>query len=120
MKKMKYVVVILLLVVLMLGSYLGYQVYFGGVPYYTKIQDNGKKMDMGMMGSDQEFIDYEYSQLAYDKEGHEKQVDFIGAIGRPLKKNAYLKVTVNKKKGVVRWEEVDLGDIPDKAQAPLK
>lgn len=45
-----------------------------------------------------------------------KKVDFNGNKSTPLKRNAYLKLIVNKNKGVVSWEKVAKNEVPDKAQ----
>ena len=39
---------------------------------------------------------------------------------RPLKMNAYLKLEVNERKGVLNWEEVKVNEIPKAAAQQLE
>lgn len=51
------------------------------------------------------------------KNGEAKDVSFTAT--HNLRKEAYLKVTDNKTKGVTNWEEVQKNDLPSKAKDKL-
>ena len=48
-----------------------------------------------------------------------KELDFNANKDRPLRREAFLKVTWNKKKGVTSYEEVQQKDLPKKAADKL-
>lgn len=89
-------------------------VYYGGGTYYTQITTDGEKIaqkdDKGNT-----YDDYRYELPGYDKNGEKQDLDFNANRATPLRKNAYLKVTYNQKKGVTQWEAVAKQDVPDKA-----
>ncbi|BCA86505.1 amino acid ABC transporter ATP-binding protein [Enterococcus saigonensis] len=90
----------------------------GGEQYYVKITTNGQRED-GKSDSGENITQYKYSLPGYDKEGNEKQMDFSAFKDRPLKKDAYLKITWNKNKGVTSYEEVTKADVPNAAKEKL-
>lgn len=96
------------------GSIFAYNYFYGGETYYTKITTDGEKevesTDKGMNLSI-----YVYNQPAYNQKGEKQEVTLREARDRPLKKNAYLKLTVNPRKGVLSWEEVNASEVPEKA-----
>lgn len=68
--------------------------------------DNGKKIKL-----------FEYELPAFDKDGKEKMMEFTAP--KNLRKEAFLRIYHNDKKGVTSWEEVKKDDIPAKAQKKL-
>ena len=76
--------------------------------YYTKI-DNTKveQLDSGDMR-------YQYTLVAYNKNGKEKEVTF--KTSRELKKDAYLELEVMLTRGVKSWQEVQFNELPDKVK----
>lgn len=95
------------------GAFWYYQTNYGGKIYYTKITTDGKVIDVKKMNSDKLLmVDYVYELPAYNKEGEKINTEFQSTIGRRLKKGAYLKLKVNKIKGVLSWEEVGEKDLP--------
>ncbi len=90
--------------------YLGY--YFSFVHkdlYYTKI-DNEKIEQVS--ASDE--MKYEYTLIAYDKNGKEKELKF--KTSRELRQDAYLELEVMLIRGVVDWKEVQYDELPKKVQ----
>ena len=68
-------------------------------------------------GSGERMVSYEYKLPSYDKNGEGKDISFTAT--HNLRKDAYLKVTDNKAKGVTNWEEVQKNDLPSKAKDKL-
>lgn len=106
-------------IVLAGGSWFAYDYFYGGDTYYVKI------VDEGIEGSDEAdngevYTTYTYEQKAYDKKGNEKDVTMKESRDKPLRLNAYLKMVVNDRKGVMRWEEVQQSEVPDEALAKLE
>lgn len=105
-----------ILSVLIIGAVFGfYYYYYGGSAYYTEITDSGKEIQLIVDQTKEEIKDYQYSQIAFNEQGDERSLKFNGAIGRPLKINAYIKLKVNRIKGVVSWEEVTKDQVPKEA-----
>ncbi len=119
---MKRILAISFLVLLIVGGVVLFQLYkseYSGVTYYTQIVSEGKKTTETIEGKKDEIINYEYTQLAFDANGNSKLVTFNGNKDEPLRMDAYLKLTVNEKKGVISWEEVKQTEVPAKALPTL-
>ncbi|AQW20677.1 hypothetical protein PL11_001480 [Lentilactobacillus curieae] len=88
---------------------------YGGQDYYTQITTKGQRMGK----NDNR---YKYHQAAYNQDGKKKIVEFnSGVVKRPLKMNAYLKLSYNESRGqVITWNQVSKTDIPAKAMDKLK
>lgn len=85
--------------------------------YYVQITIDGKEgvsksMDGKVMGKE-----YEYTLLGFDKEGKEKELEFMAQ--KNLRKEAFLRVYHSEKKGVTAWEEVQEDELPKKAKEKL-
>ncbi|MFE7378710.1 YxeA family protein [Bacillus cereus] len=85
--------------------------------YYVQISMDGregvsKSMDGKVMGKE-----YEYTLSGFDKEGKEKELEFIAQ--KNLRKEAFLRVYHSDKKGVTAWEEVQEDELPKKAKEKL-
>lgn len=109
---------IAILAVFIGGSYFAYNYYYGGDTYYTKIVTDGER-STETSDSGETFTFYDYDQAAYDQDGAEKDVTLHESRENPLRKDAYLKLLVNERKGVISWEEVSQDDVPDQALTQL-
>lgn len=105
---------LVVLVIFAGGSYFAYNYYYGGDDYYTKIVTDGTH-DTVTSDSGEVFDRFTYEQQAYDTDGNQKNVELIETREKPLRVNAYLKLLVNERKGVISWEEVQQDDVPDQA-----
>lgn len=98
----------------------GYNYYEGGIDYYIKVNTDptDKKDSLDDKGQIQgsEFF---YTMNGFDKEGNKKEIDFTVHKERPLRKDAYIKLRVNKHRGPLNWEEVSKKKIPKKVQVKL-
>ena len=115
---MKKVLFGLLALAIVIGG-LGYGWYkssYGGTERYVKITQDGVKKDE-KSDSGKRTVSYEYKLPSYDKNGEGKDISFTAT--HNLRKDAYLKVTDNKAKGVTNWEEVQKNDLPSKAKDKL-
>ncbi|MGL9730837.1 YxeA family protein [Enterococcus sp. DIV0756] len=95
-----------------------YEKVMDGEKYYVKITTDGSRLD-GKDDAGREYTDYSYDLKGYDKDGMEKELQFRANKTRPLRKNAYLKITWNKEKGVTMYEEVKKNEVPDKVATKL-
>ncbi|MGC6767579.1 YxeA family protein [Enterococcus sp. LJL128] len=101
------------------GSWYAYNYYFGGTSYYTEIQETGKATeDIDTRG--QKYTTYHYEQKAYDEDGNQTLQKMNEVREDPLRIGAYLKLTVNERKGVLSWEEVSEKEVPEKALDKIK
>ena len=96
------------------GRWSAYHYFYGGEAYYTKITTNGE-MSATQADSGEKFTTYTYKQAAYNKDGEKKQVTLREEREHPLKMNAYLKLKVNPRKGVLSWEEIKASEVPKNA-----
>ena len=77
--------------------------------YYTRI-DNEKIEQI----STSDDMKYEYTLIAYNSKGKEKEVKF--KTSRELREDAYLELDIMKGRGVVKWREVKHEELPEKVQ----
>ncbi|WP_270344912.1 YxeA family protein [Enterococcus thailandicus] len=110
----KLIGLIALLAVFFGGSLFAYDYFYGGETYYTEITTNGEK-HTELSDNGESYTAYTYKQNAYNKNGEKKRVTLNEMRERPLKLNAYLKLKVNPRKGVMSWEEVKETDVPKEA-----
>lgn len=115
----KLLIGLVVLVVLVFGGLKLFEITnYGGATYYTKVTTDGKKIvDKDDQGN--KYTDYEYQLTGFDENGRAWALTFNGNKATPLKKNAYLKLTYNEKKGVTSWEAVSSVDVPKKALTEL-
>lgn len=100
------------------GSWFGYNYYFGGKEYYTRV-GTPDEVKSGKFDNGEKYTEYDYTQTAFNKQG-EKNVQSLKEIrDKPLRINAYLKLKVNPRKGVISWEEVPENVVPKKALEQL-
>jgi uncharacterized protein (TIGR01655 family) len=110
----KLVFFILPFILLTAAAWFGYNYYYGGKAYYTRVGEP-TEISSGKYSTGEKYTEYDYTQNAYDKNG-EKSIQKMSEIrDKPLRINAYLKLKVNARKGVVSWEEVKESDVPKKA-----
>lgn len=97
-----------------------YNYYEGGIDYYIKVNTNpiDKKDALDDKGQIQG-TEFFYTMNGFDKEGNKEKIDFTVHKEKPLRKDAYIKLRVNKYRGPLRWEEVSKKNIPQKAQIKL-
>lgn len=88
----------------------------GADHYYVQITQDGEVSET-RTGNGKVYKDYNYTLPAYNKDGKERELEFMAQ--KNLRKDAYLKMYV-KKDGVSSYDEVKFDEIPEKAQAKLK
>ncbi|EOH99145.1 hypothetical protein UAY_01922 [Enterococcus moraviensis ATCC BAA-383] len=116
MKKMLFF--ILPFILLTAGVWFGYDYYYGGKDYYTRV-GAPDEVKAGKFSNGEKYTEYIYTQNAFNSKG-EKTVQKTHEIrDAPLRINAYLKLKVNPRKGVLSWEEVSEKDIPKQALAKM-
>jgi uncharacterized protein (TIGR01655 family) len=118
MKKF-WIVLGVLVVVLFAGLQVAQKVIMGGQSYYVQITTEGQRVNLES-NQGKPIIEYKYDLPGYDKDAKEKELEFLAIKDRPLKKNAYLKITWNKHKGVTSYEEVQKNEIPKQALEQLE
>lgn len=110
----KILIFILPFILLSAGAGFGYNYYYGGKDYYTRV-GTPDEVKTGKYDNGEKYTEYDYTQTAFNKKG-EKEVQILREIReKPLQINAYLKLKVNPRKGVLSWEEVPENTIPKKA-----
>ncbi len=101
------------------GLQVAKHMYLGGTAYYVQITNDGtKKVETADNG--ETFVNYEYELTGFDDEGEKKTLNFASFRERPLKREAYLKLTWNKNKGVTSFEEVSEKELPDTVAQKLE
>ncbi|RZI48956.1 YxeA family protein [Lactococcus kimchii] len=111
MKKILIGLAALILILAGAGTY-WYHLKYGGESYYMQVMKDGKK-SLTKDDAGKDYTYYDYKEKVYQKAGKEKEVEFTA--DHNLRKTAYLKLTVNIKKGVTSWEEVKKSEVPEKA-----
>ncbi|WP_230678567.1 YxeA family protein [Lacticaseibacillus zhaodongensis] len=108
-----------LLVVFVAGGLFWYgQSNYGGQTYYTQVTTDGQQV-VDKAKSGEHYRDYAYTLKGYTQDGQGKTLHFKANKERPLRRNAYLKLVNNDKKGVISWQSVAKKDVPAKALAKL-
>lgn len=107
-----------IVVVAIVGAKVADQVVMGGTDYYVQVTTDGKRIE-AKDSSGRMYLEFAYELPGFDKKGNQKQLEFSAIKDRPLRKDAYLKVTWNKNKGVTSYEEVKKQEIPQAAQEKL-
>ena len=94
------------------GGYAWYNSEYGGTEYYVQIHEDGKIEKLKADNGDT-ITRYNYSITGYDSKGNSQTLKM--GESHNLKHDAYLEVLNNKKKGVIKWKEVQEKDVPEKA-----
>ena len=116
----KFILTILTVAVVLVGGFVIAEKWVkGGAKYYVQITDKGERVEE-KTASGGLFVNYRYHVNGYDEKGKTKELTFDSVEARPLKLQAYLKVTWNQKKGVTGWEEVKKDQVPQKALSKLE
>ncbi|OFI49958.1 hypothetical protein BG261_09950 [Floricoccus tropicus] len=112
----KFIITLVSIFVLVIGGGIfWYKSSYGGHTYYVQITEEGdRKTDKDSRGN--VYGHYEYNLDGKDKDGKKQNMTFGNLEDRPMKRDAWIKVTYNKVKGVTSWEEVEPSKVPDKAK----
>lgn len=92
---------------------------YAGNIYYTQILVTPEKENEKGSKSNNWSV-YNYDQNVYSETKETKIVHMREHRNSPLRLNAYLKLLVNDKKGVLTWEEVEKREIPQKVLEQMK
>lgn len=85
------------------------QISYGGTSCYVQINNDGKKtIEKGHENN--VWHGFSYKEKVHEKSGKEKVLEFTST--HNLRKQAYLKLTYNKGKGVTNWEEIKKSEVP--------
>lgn len=82
----------------------------GKTLYYTQIHSNEAIKNKNGR--------YEYSLLAFDNQGNQKQLDFTTS--KQLHKGAYLELYTTRLRGVTYWHEVRYDSLPENIRRTYK
>ncbi len=107
--KEKLLMVIVFVIVIAICIAIFYFLFLQSHICYTKI-DNTKIQELSATDD----MRYEYTLIAYDKNGGEKEVTF--KTSRELKEGAYLELQTMIARGVIDWREVAYQELPEKVQ----
>lgn len=117
-KRKGWLLLIIIVIFFIGGSWGIKEYYYGGKTYYTQITSSGtKQVEKDTEGKSH--VSYQYDQAAYDQDGHQKKVSFNSARSSRLRKQAYLELKVNDRKGVISWQKVAKADLPKAAEKAL-
>lgn len=116
MKKILYLLLPFLLVCG--GIWFAYNYYYGGSAYYTKIVTPGD-VSTEVLSTGEKVTHYSYTQIAFNAEGKKTVQKMSEYRDKPLKMNAFIRLKVNDRKGIISWEEVSEKKVPEKALAQL-
>lgn len=94
--------ILAILILIVASALLYYLLVVRETSYYTQV-DNGKVKEL-------ETGKYEYTLIAYHENGEKREIKFQTT--RKLREGAYLQLDVMFFRGVVRWREVSINDIP--------
>ena len=97
-------------VLLIVGAY--YILFVQKTIYYVQI-DNTKIEEL----SESDDMKYQYTLMAYNKNGKEKEVQF--KTSRELREGAYLELDVMHMRGVVNWREVQADELPEDVKTAM-
>lgn len=106
-EKIPIIIAFIVAIMLIFGAY--YILFVHKDIYYTQI-DNTKIEKI----SSSDDMKYQYTLIAYDKSGKEKEIEF--KTSRELKEDAYLELEIMVTRGVVNWKEVQVNELPDRVK----
>ena len=109
-EKLPMIIAVIIVIALIIGAY--YFLVIHKDLYYTKI-DNTKIEEVS--GTDD--MRYQYTLIAYDKNGKSKEVQF--KTSRELREGAYLELDVMQMRGVVNWREVQANELPEDVKTAM-
>lgn len=106
---------VVMLIILLMAAAFGVRSFLlrrnqTGTNYYVRVT---------ALSESRENNDYMYRLKGFDQNGKVLKLEFYGMDEKPIRKGAYLKVTVGRVSdgsvGVKRWEEIKRKDVPEKA-----
>ena len=106
-EKIPMIIAVIIVIALAIGAY--YFLVVHKEVYYTQI-DNTKIEEL----SESDDMKYQYTLMAYNKNGKEKEVQF--KTSRELREGAYLELEVMQLRGVIKWKEVQPEELPDEVK----
>lgn len=107
-----------ILVVFCLGMLGTYLYYYSGTTYYTRVTTVGTSSEHTDDSGNVD-ISYTYQLPSYTEGGDKKTLSFNSFNNKEIRQDAYLKLVVNDRKGVLSWEEVSKDEVPQKAREKL-
>ena len=109
-EKIPIIIAVIIVIALAIGAY--YFLVVHKEVYYTQI-DNTKIEEL----SESDDMKYQYTLMAYNKNGKEKEVQF--KTSRELREGAYLELDIMQMRGVINWREVQVDDLPDDVKTAM-
>ena len=109
-EKIPMIIATIIVIALIFGAY--YILFVHKDIYYTQI-DNTKIEQI----SNTDDMKYQYTLMAYNKNGKEKEVKFKTI--RELREGVYLELDVMQMRGVVDWREVQTDDLPNNVKTAM-
>lgn len=109
-EKLPIIIALIIVIALIVGAYYFLVIY--KELYYTKI-DKAKVEQL----STTDEMKYEYTLIAYNKNGKEKEVKF--KTSRELREGAYLELDLMQIRGVVSWREVQVDQLPEDVKTKM-
>ena len=109
-EKIPMIIATIIVIALIFGAY--YILFVHKDIYYTQI-DNTKIEQI----SNTDDMKYQYTLMAYNKNGKEKEIQFKTT--RELREDAYLELEVMSIRGVINWKEVQEEELPEDVKTPM-
>ena len=109
-EKIPMIIATIIVIALIFGAY--YILFVHKDIYYTQI-DNTKIEQI----SNTDDMKYQYTLMAYNKNGKEKEIQFKTT--RELREDAYLELEVMSIRGVINWKEVQEEELPDDVKTAM-
>lgn len=112
-KKLVAIVSVLVAAVALLGFGCLFLTGAANTDYYTQIDNSAIRTQHSSGGvvDPTGGLAYAYDLPAYSRDGKEKDLSF--GMSRQLREGAFLRLTVNPVRGVLAWEEVEYGALPE-------
>ena len=107
-EKLPMIILAIVFIIVLIGGY--YLLFVKEFVYYTQI-DNTKVTELPAS----EDMRYEYTLIAYNEHGKEKEMTF--KTSRELREDAYLKLDTMFLRGVINWEEVQFEELPNEVKS---
>ena len=109
-EKIPMIIATIIVIALIFGAY--YILFVHKDIYYTQI-DNTKIEQI----SNTDDMKYQYTLMAYNKNGKEKEIKF--KTSRELREDAYLELEVMSIRGVINWKEVQEEELPEDVKTAM-
>ena len=107
--KEKIPAIITVIILILLFALACYFLFYQSTFYYTKVtNEEVETLDVT------DDMRYQYTLIAYNKQGKEKEVTF--KTSRKLKDDAYLELDVMMSRGVRSWAEISYDELPEAVQ----